>query len=387
VPESASPPTGPSREDARGRLGELTRLFLRLGVTAFGGPAAHIAMMHDEVVRRRGWVSDVGFVDLVGATNLIPGPNSTELAIYLGWDRARGRGLVVAGVCFIAPAALIVGALAWIYVTYGDTPTLEGALYGIKPVVIAIVAQALVKLIPTVAKTALLGVLAAGALAAYLLGVNELIVLAAGGVLAAAVRVLRRVGAHGLSLWLPIWALAPASNDVELGRLFLVFLRIGAVLYGSGYVLLAFLRSELVERLGWITSQQLLDAVSIGQVTPGPVFTTATFVGYVTAGVWGAVLATVGIFLPSFIFVALLTRLVGWMRASPTLGAVLDGVNAAAIGLMAGVSVQLAGDALIDPLTIAILVTAGLALWRTQLNSAWLIAGGAGIGVIHTLAT
>jgi chromate transporter len=387
VPESASPPTGPSREDARGRLGELTRLFLRLGVTAFGGPAAHIAMMHDEVVRRRGWVSDVGFVDLVGATNLIPGPNSTELAIYLGWDRARGRGLVVAGVCFIAPAALIVGALAWIYVTYGDTPTLEGALYGIKPVVIAIVAQALAKLIPTVAKTALLGVLAAGALAAYLLGVNELIVLAAGGVLAAAVRVLRRVGAHGLSLWLPIWALAPASNDVELGRLFLVFLRIGAVLYGSGYVLLAFLRSELVERLGWITSQQLLDAVSIGQVTPGPVFTTATFVGYVTAGVWGAVLATVGIFLPSFIFVALLTRLVGWMRASPTLGAVLDGVNAAAIGLMAGVSVQLAGDALIDPLTIAILVTAGLALWRTQLNSAWLIAGGAGIGVIHTLAT
>jgi chromate transporter len=387
VPESASPPTGPSREDAWGRLGELTRLFLRLGVTAFGGPAAHIAMMHDEVVRRRGWVSDVGFVDLVGATNLIPGPNSTELAIYLGWDRARGRGLVVAGVCFIAPAALIVGALAWIYVTYGDTPTLEGALYGIKPVVIAIVAQALVKLIPTVAKTALLGVLAAGALAAYLLGVNELIVLAAGGVLAAAVRVLRRVGAHGLSLWLPIWALAPASNDVELGRLFLVFLRIGAVLYGSGYVLLAFLRSELVERLGWITSQQLLDAVSIGQVTPGPVFTTATFVGYVTAGVWGAVLATVGIFLPSFIFVALLTRLVGWMRASPTLGAVLDGVNAAAIGLMAGVSVQLAGDALIDPLTIAILVTTGLALWRTQLNSAWLIAGGAGIGVIHTLAT
>jgi chromate transporter len=387
VPESASPPTGPSREDAWGRLGELTRLFLRLGVTAFGGPAAHIAMMHDEVVRRRGWVSDVGFVDLVGATNLIPGPNSTELAIYLGWDRARGRGLVVAGVCFIAPAALIVGALAWIYVTYGDTPTLEGALYGIKPVVIAIVAQALVKLIPTVAKTALLGVLAAGALAAYLLGVNELIVLAAGGVLAAAVRVLRRVGAHGLSLWLPIWALAPASNDVELGRLFLVFLRIGAVLYGSGYVLLAFLRSELVERLGWITSQQLLDAVSIGQVTPGPVFTTATFVGYVTAGVWGAVLATVGIFLPSFIFVALLTRLVGWMRASPTLGAVLDGVNAAAIGLMAGVSVQLAGDALIDPLTIAILVTTGLALWRTQLNSAWLIAGGAGIGVIHTVAT
>jgi chromate transporter len=372
-------------------LGELARLFLRLGVTAFGGPAAHIAMMHDEVVRRRGWLTNERFVDLVGATNLIPGPNSTELAMYLGWDRARGRGLVVAGVCFIVPAALIVGALAWVYVTYGDTPALEGIVYGIKPVVIAIVAQALAKLVPTVAKTVLLGALAAGAVAVYLLGVNELIVLAAGGAIAAAVaaggRVLRRVRAERLSLWLPLWALAPAGREVELGRLFLTFLRIGAVLYGSGYLLLAFLQGELVDRLGWITSDQLLDAVSIGQVTPGPVFTTATFIGYLTAGFWGAVVATVGIFLPSFVFVTLLTRLVGWMRASPTLGAVLDGVNATAIGLMAGVSLQLAGDALVDPLTVAILAAAGVALWRTQLNSAWLIAGGAAVGLVHSLAT
>jgi chromate transporter len=377
-----------TRGDARQRLRELTRLFLRLGFTAFGGPAAHIAMMHDEVVRRRGWVTDERFVDLVGATNLIPGPNSTELAIHLGWDRARGRGLVVAGVCFIVPAALIVGVLAWVYVTYGDTPALEGVLYGIKPVVIAIVAQALAKLIPTAAKTRLLAALAAGAVAAYLLGVNELVVLAAAGAIAAGLRAVRQVRAQRLSAWLPLpLPLATAGADVELGRLFLTFLRIGAVLYGSGYVLLAFLRGELVDRLGWITSQQLLDAVSIGQVTPGPVFTTATFIGYVTAGFWGAVLATVGIFLPSFFFVALLTRLVAWMRASPTLGAVLDGVNAAAIGLMAAVSAQLAADALVDALTVAILAAAGAALWRTQLNSAWLIAGGAAVGIVHTIAT
>lgn len=370
--------------ESRGRLAELAALFLRLGATAFGGPAAHIALMHDEVVRRRGWVSDERFVDLVGATNLIPGPNSTELAIHLGWDRARGRGLVVAGVCFIAPAALIVGTLAWIYVTYGDTPALEGVLYGIKPVVIAIVAQALLRLVPTVAKTRLLALLAASAVAAYLLGVHELAVLVGGGGLAAALHTARQAQTSGrLSVWFPLPF--AAASDVELGRLFLTFLRIGAVLYGSGYVLLAFLRVELVERLGWLTNEQLLDAVSIGQVTPGPVFTTATFVGYILAGVPGAVLATVGIFLPSFVFVALLTRLVGWMRASATLGAVLDGVNAAAVGLMAAVGAELAGDALVDPLTVAILVAAGVALWRTQVNSAWLITAGAAVGVLHSL--
>jgi chromate transporter len=376
VPESSAPPAK--------RLGELTRLFLRLGITAFGGPAAHIAMMHDEVVRRRGWTSAERFVDLVGATNLIPGPNSTELAIYLGWDRARGRGLVLAGLCFIAPAAFIVGALAWVYVTYGDTPALEGILYGIKPVIIAVVAHALATLIPTVAKTRLLAVLTAGAGAVYLLGVNELVVLAAGGAVAAGLRAVGQVRPQRLSVWLPV---AAVTSNVELGRLFLAFLRIGAVLYGSGYVLLAFLQGELVDRHGWITSQQLLDAVSIGQVTPGPVFTTATFIGYITAGFWGAVVATIGIFLPSFVFVALLTRLVSWMRASATLGAVLDGVNATAIGLMAGVSVQLAGDALVDPLTVAILAATGVALWRTQLSSAWLITGGAVIGIVHAMAT
>lgn len=366
------------------RTREVALLFLRLGVTAFGGPAAHTAMMHDEVVRRRRWVSDERFVDLVGATNLIPGPNSTELAIHLGWERARGRGLVLAGTCFIVPAAVMVGLLAWAYVEYGQTPALEGILYGIKPVVIAIVVGALLKLVPTVAKSRVLAVFAALAVAAYLAGVNELVLLAAGGILAAGWQALRTMQADRLSSWLPIGAFVPIV-DVELGRLFLVFLKIGAVLYGSGYVLLAFLEGELVDRLGWLTSEQLLDAVSVGQVTPGPVFTTATFVGYVVGGFWGAVLATVGIFLPSFLFVAVLTRLVTWMRSSATLGAALDGINATAVGLMAGVSVQLAGDALVDALTVAVAAGTALLLWRTQLNSAWLIAGGAAIGMVNTL--
>jgi chromate transporter len=359
-----SPTGGPGAAGAAGgRVGELAGLFLRLGVTAFGGPAGHIAMMHDEVVRRRGWVSDERFVDLIGATNLIPGPNSTELAIYLGWDRARGRGLVVAGVCFIAPAAVIVGTLAWVYVTYGDTLALGGVLYGIKPVVIAVIVQALLKLGPTVAKTVLLGVIAAAALAAYLAGVNELVVLAGGGLLTAGLHVARSARTRRLSVWLPLpllpslAALGSQSGEVGLGQLFLV----------------------------WITEQQLLDAISIGQVTPGPVFTTATFVGYLTAGGWGTVVATIGIFLPSFVFVALLTHLVEWMRASPTLGAVLDGVNAAAVALIAGVSLHLAGDAVVDILTLVIAAAAGVALWRTRVNSAWLVAGGAAIGVVHAL--
>ena len=363
---------------------ELARLFLRLGVTAIGGPAAHIALLHDEVVRRRGWVTDERFLDLVGATNLIPGPNSTELAIHLGYDRGRAKGLVIAGVCFIAPAALIVGVLAWVYVTYGDTPALDGLLYGIKPVVIAIIANALVRLVPAVAKTILLALIAVGALAASLAGVPELVALAAGGAVAVAVQAVRAAVARTdrLSSFLPVAVLAA---DPSLTQLFLTFLRIGATLYGSGYVLLAFLHGDLVERRGWITDQQLLDAVSIGQVTPGPVFTTATFIGYVVAGLGGAVVATVGIFLPSFVFVALLTRLVDRMRRSPVLGRVLDGINAASIGLMAAVSAQLAGDALVDPLTVALLVAAGLALWRTRLNSTWLIGGGAAVGLAHGL--
>ena len=372
-----------------GRLAEVARLFLRLGTTAFGGPAAHIAMMHDEVVTRRRWVADQEFLDMVGATNLIPGPNSTELAIHLGHRRAGWKGLVVAGVSFIAPAAAIVLALAWAYVRYGTTNVGEGVLYGIKPVVIVIVAQALLKLARTAAKTPLLIAVGLAATAAYLGGVNELVVLAVGAASVAAIRAAaRRRGDElgALAVW-PLLAgpIAPTGVPVDLATLFATFLKIGAVLYGSGYVLLAFLRGDIVERLGWLTEQQLLDAVSVGQVTPGPVFTTATFVGYVVAGVPGALLATVAIFLPSFVFVALLSRLVPWMRARRFTADLLDGANVTALALMAGVTGQLGREALVDVLTVALAAAAGLLLWRTKLNSAWLIAAGAGVGVVHSL--
>jgi chromate transporter len=383
------PDPRPRHDPTAAPLREVVGLFLKLGTIAFGGPAAHIAMMHNEVVRRRGWLDEQRFLDLVGATNLIPGPNSTELAIHLGYRRARWPGLVAAGVCFILPAFLIVLTLAWAYVRYGRTPAAGGLLYGIKPVVVAIICWALLSLVRTAIGGVLTGLVAAVALVAYLLGGNELLILAAGAVAVLLVRAPATWLGRGGLLLLPILA----ANQVrfadptagQLTRLFLVFLKIGSVLYGSGYVLLAFLRGDLVVRLGWLTQSQLLDAVSIGQVTPGPVFTTATFVGYLVAGLPGAVLATIGIFLPSFVFVALLTRIVDRIRDRAWSAALLDGLNAAALALMAGVTVQLGRAALIDPLTVALGVAALLLLWRTRINSAWLIAAGAVVGAARTL--
>ena len=374
-----------------GSVREVALLFLKLGTIAFGGPAAHTAMMRDELVRRRGWVSDQRFVDLMGATNLIPGPNSTELAIHLGYDRARWRGLLTAGVCFILPAALIVTALAWAYVRYGETPAVEGILYGIVPVVIAIIVHALFALLRTVVKNVWLGALAVAALAAYLFGVNELLILAAGAMLAGATRWVRhppRPRMHGWAVTpvafsgLPVF---PDPTGAQLWQLFGTMLKIGAVLYGSGYVLLAFLRGDFVDRLGWITEQQLIDAVSIGQVTPGPVFTTATFIGYVVAGPAGAFLATVAIFLPSFVFVGMLTRITDKLRSSAWTSAMLDGVNVAALALMAGVSYQLGRTAIVDPLTAAIAAVTLVLLWKTKINSVWYIGAGALIGIAHAL--
>lgn len=366
-------------------------MFLRLGTIAFGGPAAHTAMMREELVRRRGWVSDQRFVDLMGATNFIPGPNSTELAIHLGHDRARWRGLVTAGVCFILPAALLVTALAWAYVTYGRTPAVEGVLYGVVPAVIGIIAHALFGLLRTVITGVWPAVLAVAALAAYLLGVNELVVLAAGALAAAVIHVGRKLTTGPSGFAIPVlWLGQPVFPDPtagQLGQLFATMLKIGAVLYGSGYVLLAFLRGDFVDRLGWISQEQLIDAVSIGQVTPGPVFTTATFVGYLVAGLPGAFAATVAIFLPSFVFVGLLTRLTGWLRSKDWTSALLDGVNAVALALMAGVSFQLARSTIVDPLTAVIAVATVVLLWRTKLNSAWYIGAGAAIGLAHMLLT
>ncbi|HEX3176730.1 MAG TPA: chromate efflux transporter [Methylomirabilota bacterium] len=364
-------------------LREVVTLFLKLGVIGFGGPAAHIALMRDEVVRRRRWVDDARFLDLLGMTNLIPGPNSTEMAIHLGYVRAGWPGLLLGGAAFIVPAMITVLALAWAYVAYGARPEASAALYGIKPVIIAIVLHAAWALTRTAVKTALLGVVAVVSIALYAAGAHELaILLGAGGVTALA-RAAPRRDVAALLLQLPATggAAVAVSGGVSLGALCLVFLKIGAVLYGSGYVLLAFLRSDLVERYHWLSDRQLLDAVAIGQFTPGPVFTTATFIGYVLAGWVGGVLATIAIFLPSFVFVALSQPLVPWIRRSAGAAAFLDGVNAAALGLMLAVTGQLARAAVVDAPTLALGVIALLLLLRFRVNSAWLVAGGAAIGL------
>jgi chromate transporter len=370
-------------------LAELARLFLKLGTIAFGGPAAHVALMRDEVVRRRRWVSDEEFLDLVGATNLIPGPNSTELAIHLGARRAGWRGLLTAGVCFIAPAVAIVSLLAWLYERYGTTPAAVDVRYGVLPVIVAIVGQAVVGLGRTALMSWVPRVLAVGALVAYLLDVHELLILAVAGALAAAwhtgPRLLRRASMLAV---LPLARLATdVAEPVSRSRLFFAFLEIGSVLYGSGYVLLAFLQRVFVDDLGWLTTEQILDATAVGQVTPGPVFTSATFVGWLVDGPAGAAVATIGIFLPAFAFVALLDPLVRWMRRHPTAHRFLSGVTAASLGLMAGVLVDLADAALTDPLRIAVAVAALGPLVFTKVNSAWVVLGGVVVGAGHLLAT
>jgi chromate transporter len=387
---------------ARTSLGEIARVFLKLGTTAFGGPAAHIAMFEDEIVRRRGWLTPAEFLDFLGAANLIPGPNSTEMAIHVGNARRGWPGLLIAGACFILPAACIVTAIAWAYVRFGTLPAATGLLYGVKPVVIAIVLQALWRLGRTALKTRWLAVLGLAAVVATALGVDALLVLALGGAIAGAGRVARRPagGSPGrlrAALLFPFSGLArggiapgaalaagtTAAMAPALGLwpLFAVFLKIGAVLYGSGYVLLAFLRADLVQRLGWLTEPQLLDAVAVGQVTPGPLFTTATFVGYVLGGGAGAAVATLGIFLPAFVFVALSGPIVPRLRRSPTAGAVLDGVNVASLALMAVVTWQLGLAALVDLPTVALAVASAVLLFRRRINSAWLVLGGAVAGL------
>jgi chromate transporter len=371
------------------RLGEVAALFLKLGFTAFGGPAAHIALFHDETVKRRKWLDDQQFLDLIGATNLIPGPNSTEMAIHLGFLRAGWPGLVVAGACFITPAMLIVMALAWVYARYGSTPQAEWLLYGIKPVVIAIIVQAFW----TLGKKAVKGWLTAGVALAvfglYFLRANEIVLLFGGGLLVMVVMNYRRLKPGLKSVFLlplgSLGLLAQFAVPFSLPLLFFTFLKIGAVLYGSGYVLLAFLRADFVVRYGWLTDQQLIDAIAIGQVTPGPVFTTATFIGYQLGGVSGALLATLGIFLPSFIFVAISNPLIPRIRNSHWMGSLLDGVTVASLGLMAAVTWQLGQASLVDPLTIGVAAITLVILMRFKVNSTWLIAGGALVGWLSTL--
>jgi chromate transporter len=360
-------------------LREVAVLFLKLGVTAFGGPAAHVALMREEVVRRRRWVTDQQFLDLFGASNLIPGPTSTELAIYLGYVRAGWRGLVLAGCLFIAPATLMVLAIAGAYTRWGSTPAVAWALYGIKPIVIGIILVALWGLLKTAVKGPAGGAIALAALGLFLVGANPIAVLFGGGMAMLLIRSARLP--RGMIL--PVVALSglavgPASTAIPYspGVLALYFLKIGAVVYGSGYVLLAFLRADLVERLGWLSDRQLIDAVAVGQFTPGPVFTTATFIGYLVGGLPGALVATGAIFVPSFVFVAVISVLLPRLRKSPAVARALEGINVAALGLMGGVTWQLARTSIVDPLSASLVLLGTVALGRFRVNSAWMILGG-----------
>ena len=370
------------------RLTEVAALFLKLGVTGFGGPAAHIAMMHDETVKRRKWLTDQQFLDLVGAVNLIPGPNSTEMAIHIGFLRAGWLGLITGGVCFIVPAMLTVLALSWLYVRYVSLPQMTWLLYGIKPVIISIIVLALWSLGKNAVKVPLTAVAGLLVLALFFAGLNEIALLFAGGLAVMLAANFSRLKGNALGILLVpiggVGVLSASSVPFTLPSMFLTFLKIGSVLYGSGYVLLAFLRADFVVRFGWLTDQQLLDAIAVGQLTPGPVFTTATFIGYVLGGTPGALLATLGIFLPSFIFVAISNPLIPKIRNSPWLSGLLDGVNVASLGLMAAVSWQLAKSSLTDPLAIGIALVSFVLLFRFKLNSTWLILVGAIVGLLFS---
>jgi chromate transporter len=402
VPTPDPEPTAAAARRPR-PLGEVLVVMGKLGTIAFGGPAVHVAMLREETVRRRRWLADAEFLDLFGAVSVLPGPSSTQLAIVLSRRRAGWAGLLAGGACFILPAMVIVLALAWAYVRYGSTPTGGGVLYGVGPVVVAVVAVAVWELAHgalvrhreqgwlAVAGLAAVGVAALGG---YLVGANLLAILAAAGLVVTLAANWRRLRPATRCLLptlpiLPVGLLAtavPARRHPGLAAIAGEFLKLGVVVFGSGYVLLAFLRRDLVADLDWLSTRQVLDAVVAGQITPGPVFTTATFLGYLLGGVPAAIVATAGIFLPSFVMVAALEPLVGRIRRSPWAGATLDGVTMAALGLMAGATVDLGRAAITDPLTAAIAITALLVVLRWRPNILWLVLSGATIGIAHTLA-
>jgi len=392
-----------NRTDIAGkiRLSELALLFLRLGTTAFGGPAAHIAIMEDEVVRRRRWVSREKFLDLLGAANLIPGPSSTELAIFIGYLCQGWAGLLLGGVCFIIPAMIIVIGFAWAYVQFGSLPQVTWLLYGIKPVVIAIILQALWQLGRTAIKNQFLGALAIAGIILNLIGINILVILFGIGMLSGTWQGLSRDRSRN---WQPLLIMLTAAGGFLLAAyfatglystgkvpfgwlpLFLFFVKVGSIVFGSGYVLLAFLQSDLVAHWHWLTTTQLLDAIAVGQVTPGPVFTTATFIGYLLAGLPGSLIATAGIFLPSFILVAVVGPLIPRIRQSAVAGAFLDGVIVASLALMVVVTWHLGRDAVIDLPTAFLAIVSAILLIRFGLNSLWLLLGGVIIGLLANMA-
>ena len=373
--------------EKRGILREIAREFLRLGFVAYGGPAAHIAMMEERFVRQRAWVTRERFVDLVGAVNLLPGPSSTELAIYLGEIRGGVAGLIVAGACFILPAAVLVVALAWAYVRFGVVPQMTGLLFGIKPVVVALIAQAIWNLGRTALKSAALAILAISVVALAAWGVHALLLLIGAGILWMIIGAGRSLAKTRAAVIGMIGTGATgAAGAVGAMPVFLYFLKIGAVLFGSGYVLLAVLRADLVARLHWLSDAQLLDAIAVSQATPGPFFTVATFIGYLLAGWRGAALATLGMFLPAFVYVGVTAGFLPKLRKSPVASAFLDGVNAAAVALMAFVGWQFARAALVNVQAVVLAIASAVLVFRYKINSAWLVLGGAIAGIfLHAL--
>ncbi|NSW52056.1 MAG: chromate efflux transporter [Anaerolineae bacterium] len=382
--DSTPPTVAHKRQEHQKKVLEVFFVFLRIGLTAFGGPAAHIAIMQNEVVKRRKWIDDQEFMDLIGITNLVPGPNSSEMSMHLGLVRAGWAGFFAGGFGFLIPAFLLVLGFAWAYVQFGAAPQVGWLLYGIKPVVIAIILQALWNLGKKAIKNIWLGIIGILVAAAYFLGVNEIALLFGGAVVYLLLRWEKKAGASGLPMaWFPLVGIPLVARPFTLAGLFLSFFKIGSVLYGSGYVLLAFLQAEFVDRLGWLTQQQLLDAVAVGQFTPGPFFTTATFIGYVLGGFPGAVLATLGIFLPPFIIVALSHQILRRYKDHPIVRKLLDGVIAASLGLMAAVAWQLGVSSLIDFFSIGIAVVSLAIILRYKVNSAWLVLGGALLGLMR----
>lgn len=364
---------------------EILALFLKIGLIGFGGPAAHIALMEREAVERRGWLRRDQFLDLVGGCNLLPGPSSTQVAMALGYTRGGWIGLLIAGACFIVPASLATLALAWAYVRYGHFPQAQGLLYGAKPVMVAIIAQAIWRLGRMALRGWVLGLLGAACFAAAWAGFAPFVVLLAAGALTllaawakAGEMKLRSIAWTSVGL-----SSAPAvAGSMSLGAIALTFAKLGVVVFGSGYVLLAFLRADLIDRLHWITEQQLLDAITAGQITPGPVFATATFLGYLLHGWSGAAVATVAIFLPSFFLAALVGALARRIRGNHLAAAFIDGVNVAAVALMADVAIDLGDATLIDGWTWTIGLISGFLLLRFEVNATWLIVGGAGLGIL-----
>jgi chromate transporter len=371
--------------EERRKLFEIAKVFFKLGSIAFGGPAAHIAMMEDEVVTKRKWMTQEHFLDLVGATNLIPGPNSTEMTMHCGHERAGWKGLFVAGFCFIFPAVVITSIFAWLYLEYGQLPKVEPFIFGIKPTVIAIIIMAAFRLGKKAVKNTELAFLGIITLVASLLGVNEIIALFGCGLLGLGIYFFKK-NMGNLNSFFPL-LLFQIADPLKIGvlKIFLTFLKVGAILYGSGYVLFAFLDSELVGN-GWLTRQVLIDAVAIGQITPGPVLSTATFIGWQMNGITGAIAATLGIFIPSFLLVLILNPLIPKIRKSKIIGALLDAVNVAAIALIIAVSVEMAKDTITDWRTILIAVASLTVVFVfKKMNSAFIVLGGSVVGYLLTL--